>query len=81
MIDYARNTAGLPMRGLHGGHHIGYTTDAAKAEKMRDVGASVTRCHGTDQDSFGTVPPATFASWEISFAVGREIMEEENDGA
>jgi hypothetical protein len=69
LLDYARNEVGLPMRGLHAGRHIGWTTDEAKADRMVDAGATVVRGgHADRQEAI----PVQVPGWEISFAVGSE---------
>ncbi len=61
LLDYARETVGLPMRGLHLGAHIGWTTNEEKAEKMALAGARRQRIHN---------------GWDISFAVDAEVEED-----
>ena len=50
LLTYARETVGLRIGGMHGGRHIGYTTDAVKAAAMRDAGALVAmvKAHTSD---------------------------------
>lgn len=60
LLDYARNEVGLPMRGLAQGAHIGWTTDAMKAELMALAGARRQAIHN---------------GYDISFAVGAEVQE------
>lgn len=74
LLDYARNDVGLRMGGLHGGRHIGYTTDEEKANAMRDAGASVVGAgrngQGSTSQAADLLPPATVPAWEIAFPVG-----------
>jgi hypothetical protein len=59
LLTYARETVGVAMGSIHQGRHIGYTTDDAKATKLREAGAHVTRVRAQTKDG----PDG----WEISF--------------
>ena len=64
LIDHLRDDLGLPMRGVHHGYHVGWTTDPDKADAAREAGARVTYARGSD--------PA-FDGWEVSCSQGREV--------
>ena len=65
LIDYARDVIGLPMRGMHHGRHVGWTTDRVKAERAREAGANISYYESNDP---------RFCGWEVSFAADREKM-------
>lgn len=63
LLDYARSL-GVAMGSLHVGRHVGWTTDEAKADKLREAGANL--AHYVSQDP-------RYSGWEVSFAEGREV--------
>lgn len=65
LLDYARDEVGMPVRGFHIGRHVGWTTDPAKADLMREAGATVT----------GYAHAGWAGGWEVSFAPGAERQE------
>ena len=65
LIDYARRDVGMPMRGLHYGRHIGWTTDEKKRDALVAAGANCTTA---------TTHSGRVLGYEISFAVGREML-------
>lgn len=52
------------MRALHRGYHVGWTTDRAKGDAARDLGATVNWYQSRDP---------RFSGYEVSFAQGREV--------
>lgn len=70
LIDYARETVGLPMGSVFLNQHFGWTTDAEKAAAMQAAGASVTNTPSLDRR-----PEARkFDGFEVSFQIGAETI-------
>ena len=63
LLDKVREV-GIPMRAIHAGYHVGWTTDSDKASAARSLGATV-RYHAARDPRFN--------GWEVSFAQGREV--------
>jgi len=58
LLEYARSL-GVPMRAIHAGRHIGWTTNPDVVQPLKDAGATVMVCRGVfDTDVQG---------WEVSF--------------
>lgn len=74
LLDYVRETLGLPCRGLAYGQHVGWTTDPEKARALRDLGVHVTTVRASE---LGPVPSLDdrrrLIGFEFSFGVGREL--------
>ena len=66
LLTFARETVGLRIGGMHGGQHVGYTTDAAKASAMRNAGARVVTV--TSQTADGPT------GYEVSFTRGAPVV-------
>ena len=72
-LDYARNEVGVRMGSLHGGRHIGWTTDADKADRLRAAGAVVTTV--APMSSGGTT------GYEVSFSPESTVQAREGTGS
>jgi len=64
LLDHCRDVIGLPMRGLRGGYHIGWTTDKDNASAAREAGANLSSYTSDDP---------MYSGWEVSFLNGREV--------
>lgn len=62
LLDFAR-ARGVAMGSVHQGQHLGFTTDEARAERIRLAGGRVQGCYNI------TGP----RGWEVSFARGAAV--------
>lgn len=67
LLEHARETVGLPVRAVAFGLNIGWTTDAEKAEQMREAGAKVEEV---------TTMSGRLLGYEVSFAIGTVYAQE-----
>jgi len=66
LLDYAREH-GVAMGSVHHGRHVGWTTNTDAADALRERGANLSYYTSTDPK---------FNGWEVSFAQGREVLDD-----
>lgn len=76
-LGLAMGSIGQPSTGLP---HVGWTTDRALAEKLREAGAHVVSGYGADDTNQG-IPAGKYPKskdtpmgWEVSFRQGAEAV-------
>jgi hypothetical protein len=73
LLDYARNEVGVACKAFHH-QHLGWTTDASKADLMRKAGAGVKEVPSSDKRPEGR----KFDGFEITFFPGAEVVTADN---
>lgn len=66
LLDYARDVVGMPLRGIHQGENVGWTTSEEKRDAMVAAGA---RCSSALQTG-GLI------GYEIHFPIGSEAAND-----